>query len=131
MQWGRSIAYINQIENKDTWPQPEMVDKIAEILGIPPSALFREDGCPENKCAQFEEAFGRTCVLEKHFIHHGLVLCIVLFSFNLEESNAISVNRNCYLLFLRFFYKLRWRGRKSSMTTAESNDSITDCSGLL
>lgn len=45
---GRSIAYINQIENKDTWPQPEMVDKIAEILGIPPSALFREDGCPEN-----------------------------------------------------------------------------------
>ena len=61
---GRSIAYINQIENKDTWPQPEMVDKIAEILGIPSSALFREDGCPENKCAQFEEAFGRTLEAE-------------------------------------------------------------------
>lgn len=61
---GRSIAYINQIENKDTWPQPEMVDKIAEILGIPPSALFREDGCPENKCAKFEEAFGRTLEAE-------------------------------------------------------------------
>lgn len=39
---GKSIAYINQIENKDTWPQPEMVDKIAEALGIPSSALFDE-----------------------------------------------------------------------------------------
>ena len=31
---GKSIAYINQIENKDTWPQPEMVDKIAVALAV-------------------------------------------------------------------------------------------------
>ena len=30
----KSIAYINQIENKDSWPQPEMVDTIVVILGI-------------------------------------------------------------------------------------------------
>ena len=48
---GKSIAYINQIENKDSWPQPEMVDKIAVILGIPSSKLFEERGSflPDNK----------------------------------------------------------------------------------
>lgn len=56
----RSIAYINQIENKDTWPQPEMVDKIAVALGIPSSALFEECGCPENKKAQFEDKYGKS-----------------------------------------------------------------------
>ena len=45
---GKSIAYINQIENKDTWPQPEMVDKIAVALGISSSALFEENSSPEN-----------------------------------------------------------------------------------
>ena len=57
---GKSIAYINQIENKDTWPQPEMVDKIATVLGIPSSALFEENGCPENRKIQFENSFGKS-----------------------------------------------------------------------
>ncbi|MBR1638176.1 MAG: helix-turn-helix transcriptional regulator [Treponema sp.] len=56
----KSIAYINQIENRDSWPQPEMVDKIAVVLGVPSSALFEERGCPENKNAQFEDKFGKT-----------------------------------------------------------------------
>lgn len=60
----RSIAYINQIENKDTWPQPEMVDKIAIALGIPSSALFEEKGCPENQKAQFEDKFGKSLETE-------------------------------------------------------------------
>lgn len=57
---GKSIAYINQIENKDTWPQPEMVDKIAEALQIPSSALFEENGSPENLKKRFEEKYGKT-----------------------------------------------------------------------
>ena len=56
----KSIAYINQIENKISWPQPEMVDKIAVALGISSSALFEERGCPENKKAQFEDMFGKS-----------------------------------------------------------------------
>lgn len=57
---GKSIAYINQIENKDTWPQPEMVDKIAEVLEIPSSALFEENGSPENLKKRFVENYGKT-----------------------------------------------------------------------
>lgn len=61
---GKSIAYINQIENKDTWPQPEMVDKIAVALGIPSSALFEEKGSPENQKASFASEFGKSLETE-------------------------------------------------------------------
>ena len=54
----KSIAYINQIENKDSWPQPEMVDKIAVILGIPSSKLFEKRGSPENIKTNFKHRFG-------------------------------------------------------------------------
>ena len=60
----KSIAYINQIENKDTWPQPEMVDKIAVALGITSSALFEENGCPENQKALFQQKFGKSLETE-------------------------------------------------------------------
>lgn len=63
---GKSIAYINQIENKGTWPQPEMVDKIAEILQIPSSALFEEDSSPQNQKSKFKTDFGKT--LEEELI---------------------------------------------------------------
>ena len=63
---GKSIAYINQIENRDSWPQPEMVDKIAIALGISSSALFEERGCPENQKAVFENTFGKS--LEKELL---------------------------------------------------------------
>ena len=56
----KSIAYINQIENRDSWPQPEMVDKIALALGISSSALFDESGCPENKKELFKTSFGKS-----------------------------------------------------------------------
>lgn len=61
---GKSIAYINQIENRDSWPQPEMVDKIAVALGISSSALFEETACPENKKAVFENTFGKSIEAE-------------------------------------------------------------------
>ena len=57
---GKSIAYINQIENKISWPQPEMVDKIAVALKIPSSALFEENGSPQNKKDLFENTFGKS-----------------------------------------------------------------------
>lgn len=61
---GKSIAYINQIENKDTWPQPEMVDKIAVVLGISSSALFEENSSPENLKIRFAEKFGKAIETE-------------------------------------------------------------------
>ena len=60
----KSIAYINQIENKDSWPQPEMVDKIALALGISSSALFEETGSPENKMEVFKNKFGKSLEME-------------------------------------------------------------------
>ena len=54
---GKSIAYINQIENKDTWPQPETVDLIAKALDISSSDLFEEKGCPQNIKASFAQEF--------------------------------------------------------------------------
>ena len=41
-----------------------MVDKIALALGIPSSALFEENGCPENQKAQFEHKFGKSLEAE-------------------------------------------------------------------
>ena len=61
---GKSIAYINQIENKDTWLQPEMVDKIAVALGISSSALFEENSSPENLKIGFAEKYGKAIETE-------------------------------------------------------------------
>ena len=61
---GKSIAYINQIENKDTWPQPEMVDRIAVALGISSSALFEENSSPENLKIGFAEKYGKAIETE-------------------------------------------------------------------
>ena len=61
---GKSIAYINQIENKDTWSQPEMVDKIAVALGISSSALFEENSSPENLKIGFAEKYGKAIETE-------------------------------------------------------------------
>ena len=41
-----------------------MVDKIAIALGIPSSALFAENSCPENKKAVFESNFGKSIEAE-------------------------------------------------------------------
>ena len=60
------MAYINQIENKDTWPQPEMVDKIAAALNITSSELFEVQGCPDNSKLIFSQKFGKT--LEEELI---------------------------------------------------------------
>lgn len=61
---GKSIAYINQIENKDTWPQPEMVDKIAIALDISSSMLFEESASPDNARNLFTQKFGKSLEAE-------------------------------------------------------------------
>ena len=43
-----SMAYINQIENKASFPQPEIIEKIAIVLEIRPVQLFDESGSPAN-----------------------------------------------------------------------------------
>lgn len=61
-----SMAYINQIENKGSWPQPEIVDKIAEVLQIQSSLLFMTDASPEN-LKEFDRENYIDCLSERIF----------------------------------------------------------------
>lgn len=52
-----SMNYINQLENKSSFPPPEIIDKIAKVLGIRPVQLFDETECPENIIASSRRNF--------------------------------------------------------------------------
>lgn len=44
----KSVNYINGIENNNTFPSVETIEKIADVLAVKPAALFDENGCIEN-----------------------------------------------------------------------------------
>lgn len=44
----KSVNYINGIENNNTFPSIETIEKIADVLSVKPAVLFDENGCPEN-----------------------------------------------------------------------------------
>ncbi len=48
LELGKSINYINGIENGSGFPSIDMIEKISEILKIRPTQLLDEQGCPEN-----------------------------------------------------------------------------------
>lgn len=52
-----SSTYINGIENRSSFPQPEVIQNIARVLKIKPYQLFMEDGCPENIIYYDKEQF--------------------------------------------------------------------------
>lgn len=51
------INYINQIENKASFPPPEMIEKIATILEVTPIQLFSENNSPQNIETKFLEKY--------------------------------------------------------------------------
>lgn len=44
----KSFNYINGIECAVSFPPPDVIDKICEVLKIKPSQLFDENGCEQN-----------------------------------------------------------------------------------
>ena len=52
-----SMNYINQLENKNSFPPPEIIDKISEVLKIQPAKLFDETQSPSNIIANDRTAF--------------------------------------------------------------------------
>ncbi len=44
----KSFNYINGIECGVSFPPPNVIDKISEILNIKPAQLFDENGCEQN-----------------------------------------------------------------------------------
>lgn len=53
----KSMNYINQIENKNTWPQPEVIEQICQVLEISPTILFDKNSSPENVCTFSKDEF--------------------------------------------------------------------------
>lgn len=60
----KSYNYINGIEQKKYFPQPEVIEKIAQVLEIKPMQLFDENGCLENLLKTEKENF-KTEIIEK------------------------------------------------------------------
>ena len=56
---GMSPSYINAVETKASFPQPEVIEKIAEKLEIPAYYLFKFDACPENAMQFNPEQFAK------------------------------------------------------------------------
>ncbi len=52
-----SMNYINQLENKNSFPPPEIIDKISEVLKIQPAKLFDKTQSPSNIIANDRTAF--------------------------------------------------------------------------
>lgn len=52
-----SMNYVNQLENKNSFPPPEIIDKIAVALNIRAVQLFDENGSPENIIAVDRSGF--------------------------------------------------------------------------
>ena len=62
----KSYNYINGIEQKKYFPQPDVIEKIAEVLGIKPMVLFDETGCLENALKNDKENFKNEIIEELH-----------------------------------------------------------------
>ena len=72
-----SMNYINQLENKNSFPPPEIIDKIATVLEIRPVQLFDENECPTNIISTSKEDFIEKLTESVHLclkddIHNGI-----------------------------------------------------------
>lgn len=57
---GMGMNYINQIENKASFPSPEIIEKIAHILEIQPFQLFCESTSPANIESAYFQKYSTT-----------------------------------------------------------------------
>lgn len=53
----KSFNYINGVECGVSFPPPDVIDKIAEVLKIKPIQLFDENGCSKNIINNKREIF--------------------------------------------------------------------------
>lgn len=53
----KGYNYINCIEGGNSFPPPDVIDQIAQILTIEPGLLFQKDGSPENLCHHGQKEF--------------------------------------------------------------------------
>ena len=53
----KGYNYINSIEGGVSFPPPQVIDKIAELLQIEPELLFSKNACPKNIDFSFKKKF--------------------------------------------------------------------------
>ena len=53
----KGYNYINSIEGGVSFPPPQVMDKIAELLQIEPELLFSKNACPKNIDSSFKKKF--------------------------------------------------------------------------
>ena len=51
------LGYINSVEQGIFFPQPDVIDLIANVLKISPSKLFDENASPQNILSNSDEKF--------------------------------------------------------------------------
>ena len=51
------LGYINSVEQGIFFPQPDVIDLIANVLKISPSRLFDENSSPQNVLSKSDENF--------------------------------------------------------------------------
>jgi transcriptional regulator with XRE-family HTH domain len=51
------LGYINSVEQGIFFPQPDVIDLIANVLKISPSKLFDENASPQNILSNYEDGF--------------------------------------------------------------------------
>jgi transcriptional regulator with XRE-family HTH domain len=51
------LGYINSVEQGIFFPQPDVIDLIANVLKISPSKLFDENASPQNILSKSDENF--------------------------------------------------------------------------
>ncbi|AEE15652.1 helix-turn-helix domain-containing protein [Treponema brennaborense] len=61
-----SMNYVNQLENKNSFPPPEIIDKMAAVLNVKPAQFFDENESPENIIAANKEEFVRELTEQIH-----------------------------------------------------------------
>ena len=54
---GKGTNYINKIESHASFPTVQVIERIAQLLGIKASQLFEEEGTPHNIVASNRDRF--------------------------------------------------------------------------
>lgn len=60
----KGYNYINCIEGGSSFPPPQVIDEISEILHIEPEVLFSKESCPKNILQTFKKKYKKSLETE-------------------------------------------------------------------
>lgn len=60
----KGYNYINCIEGGSSFPPPQVIDEISQLLGIEPEVLFSKKSSPQNILQNFNETYKKSLETE-------------------------------------------------------------------